>query len=258
MKISLALITLNEIEGTRAMFDKIPWEAVDEAIVVDGNSVDGTAEYFMSRKVRVVRQPAPGLGEAMLTARASVTGDALIFFHPDGNEDPADIPKFRPLLEQGFDFVIASRMIPGGYNEEDKKWLRPRKSANLGFALIANTLWRREGPYVTDMMNGFRAVTCEAFDRMRLDARGCAIDYQMCIRALKAGMKVHEFATREGERIAGVTSFKSIPTGLKMLKLLRSELRVGRRSFQTAEVAPPVSVAIEEAPLVGKVEVAAK
>jgi glycosyltransferase involved in cell wall biosynthesis len=230
MRVSLAILTLNEVEGSRVMFDRIPWDAVDEAIVVDGHSKDGTAEFFEDRGVRVVFQERRGLGEAMLTARQAITGDAIIFFHPDGNENPADISRFRPLLEDGYDFIIASRMIPGGYNEEDAKLIRIRKWANLGFAGIANVCWRRRGPYITDMMNGFRAITCTAWDRLQLDSRGCTIDYEMVIiRSFKARLNICEFPTREGDRIDGETRFRSISTGMSMLGLLRRELFNGAK-----------------------------
>ena len=41
----------------------------------------------------------------------TVPGDALLFFSPDGNKDSRDIPKFREYLDQGYDIVIASRMM---------------------------------------------------------------------------------------------------------------------------------------------------
>lgn len=235
MKISLAILTLNEIEGSQALFNKIPWNAVEEAVVIDGNSTDGTGDFFTDNGVRVVYQLAPGLGEAMFTARRAVTGDAIIFFHPDGNEDPVDIPRFRAYLEDGYDLVVASRMILGGFNEEDEKIIRKRKWANLGLALIANILWKRKGAYITDMVNGFRAITCKAFDRMNLDARGCTIDYQMIIHAMKAQMRISEFPTREGKRIAGETKFKSVPTGLHMLGLICDELLKGKSILDVVE-----------------------
>ncbi len=231
MKIGLAILVMNEIEAVRVMFDRIPWGTVDDVVVIDGHSKDGTPEFFKSKGIRVIPQPARGMGVAMLTARASVSGDALIFYHPDGNEDPNDIPKFRAYLEQGYDFVIPSRMLPGSFNEEDDKFIRPRKWANLFFAFIANLLWRRQGIHATDPTQGFRAVTCKAFDEMRLDERGGCMDYQMIIRALKRRQKMFEFPTREGERIGGETKFKSIPTGLRMLKIFFYELRMGNKVF---------------------------
>ena len=40
-KSSLVILTLNEIEGVTALFDQIPFHAVDEYFVVDGGSTDG-------------------------------------------------------------------------------------------------------------------------------------------------------------------------------------------------------------------------
>jgi len=235
MKLSLAVLVMNEIEAIREMYDKIPWNAVDEVVVVDGNSKDGTPEFFKSKGIRVVTQKARGMGEAMLNAREAVTGDAILYYHPDGNEDPVEIPKFRAFLEQGYDFVIPSRMLRESFNEEDAKLIKPRKWANLFFAFIANFLWHKQGIHATDVTQGFRAVTCEAFDRMNLNERGATMDYQMVIRALKLGLKIHEFPTREGKRIGGETKFKSIPTGLRMLRIFFYELFHGNKVFTPAE-----------------------
>ena len=240
MKISLAILVMNEINAVRVMFDRIPWKAVDEVAVVDGNSKDGTPEFFREKGLRVVTQKAPGMGEAMLTARAAVTGDAILFYHPDGNEDPDEIPKFRRYLEQGYDFVIPSRMLRESFNEEDGKFFRPRKWANLFFAFIANCVWRRGGTYASDVTQGFRAVTCQAFDAMCLNERGATLDYQMVIRALKKRMKIYEFPTREGECIGGETKFKAIPTGLRMLQVFFYELFIGQRVFRQSYVRPPL------------------
>lgn len=238
MKISLAIIVMNEMEAVRELFPRIPLEVVDETVVVDGNSTDGTAEFFRQRGLRVVTQKVRGLGAAMLTAREAVSGEAMIFFHPDGNEDPAEITKFRRFLEEGFDLVIPSRMLGESFNEEDDQVFRPRKWANLGLALIANVLWRREGPFVTDMTQGFRAITCEAFDRMKLDELGCAMDYQMIIRALKGRMKTFEFPTREGRRISGEIKMKSFPTGIRNLKIAWNEILRGQRVFKDSGGVP--------------------
>ena len=42
MKSSLIILTLNEIEGVRTLYDRIPFDAVNECFVVDGGSIDGT------------------------------------------------------------------------------------------------------------------------------------------------------------------------------------------------------------------------
>lgn len=234
MKTSLVFITRNEIAGLRTMFDDVPGDVAYETFVVDGHSTDGTVEFFRERGIPVYPQVEKGLGAAMLEARTHARGEALVYFHPDGNEDPGVIPVFIERLEAGAQFIVASRMIPGARNEEDDKLLRWRKWANQGLALLANVLFARNDSRTTDITNGLRAVTCEAFDRMCLTSRDLTMDFQMVIRALKLGMKIDEFPTREGKRVGGATQFPSIPTGLKELGLVWKELIAGQSVFHTA------------------------
>ena len=234
MRVSLVFITRNEIAGLRGVFDRVPRDEVFETFAVDGHSADGTAEFFRERGIPVHAQVEKGLGAAMLEARAHARGDAIIFFHPDGNEDPGAIPIFVERLRAGAEFVVASRMIPGARNEEDDQVLRWRKWANRGLALMANVLFARGGARTTDITNGLRAITTDAFDRMCLTSRDLTMDFQMVIRALKLGMRIDEFPTREGERIGGATSFPSLQTGIKELGLVWDELLAGDSVFNSA------------------------
>jgi glycosyltransferase involved in cell wall biosynthesis len=229
MNISLVLLSYNEIEGTRALLDRIPLDQVEECFAVDGGSTDGTREYLNEHGVRVVDQQSKGRGEAFRLAFEEASGDHLVFFSLDGNEDPADIPKFREYFEQGYDMVIASRMCRGARNEEDAQVIKLRKWANNVFNLIVNVLWNR-GPnsYITDSINGYRGFSREAWEKLRPDGAGYTIEYQSTIRALKLRMRIAEFPTIEGERIGGESQAKSIPTGLRFLKLLMHEISVGR------------------------------
>jgi hypothetical protein len=207
------------------LFASIPWNRFDHSIVIDANSSDGTREFYEQQGLRVHVQRKSGLGAAMLEARELCETDALVFFHPDGNEDPADIAVIRDLLASGHDFVVASRMIKGSVNEEEGQLLKPRKWANLGFALIANTLWGCDGNRTTDVTNGMRGMRCSAWDRAGLTSTDCTMDFQMIIRALKVRITITEIPTREGRRIAGATNFASFDTGMKELKLIVRELK---------------------------------
>jgi Glycosyl transferase family 2 len=241
MRISLIFITKNEEVGVAAILPAMDLSLFDQVYAIDAHSQDGTVERFREQGIPVYQQLMPGLGAATLQARDHCTTDAMIFFHPDGNEDWRDLPKFIDHLRLGHELVIASRMIKGSYNEDDSKVLKWRKWANLGFALISNTLFGSRHCRVTDVVQGFRAITCDACDRLKLDQTNCTIDYQMVIRALKLRLNIAEFPTVEGQRIAGATNFASIPTGIAELKMLWREIWLGRsfiqsssRSYQTA------------------------
>ena len=230
MKSSLIILTLNEIEGVRTLYDRIPFDAVDECFVVDGGSIDGTVEFFRERGIKVVSQEIKGRGEAFRIAVKRAEGDHLIFFSPDGNEDPGDIPKLLALLTNGYDLAIASRFLSGSQNEEDDLRFPWRVWANRVFTFIANIIWNTNRNYITDTINGYRAIKKEAFNKLNISAPGFVIEYQMSIRAMKLGLKVVEIPTVEGQRIGGVSTAKSIPTGLLFLRFLLKEIMNGSKS----------------------------
>lgn len=227
MERSLVILTLNEVEATPKVYDRIPLSCADEAFAVDGGSADGTIEFLRSRGLKVVVQDKRGRGEAFRIAMREAKGRHVVFFSPDGNEDPLDIPKLFELLRYGADMAIGSRMMRGAFNEEDVHWLRPRKWVNQAFTLAANLLWNR-GPYLTDTINGFRGVSKAAFEAMRPDADGFVVEYQMTIRAMKLGLKVVELPTREGQRAGGESTAAALPTGMVFIRQLLKEMISGR------------------------------
>jgi glycosyltransferase involved in cell wall biosynthesis len=227
---TLVFLTYDEIAGVRALFDRIPVALVGEVITVDGGSTDGTAEFLRSRGVPVFSQEKKGRGEAFRIAVDRAAGEHIVFFSPDGNEDPADIPRLLSVLQNGADMAIASRFLPGSRNEEDEAAWPWRKWANQAFTWAANKTWKGS---LSDSINGYRAITKEAFARLHPDADGYLIEYQLSIRAMKLGLRVGEIPTIEGDRIGGKSKSSSLPTGAAFLGLFWKELRRGREPEAT-------------------------
>jgi glycosyltransferase involved in cell wall biosynthesis len=223
MKITLVILTYNEIVGLRQLFKLLPLDKVDECFVVDGGSTDGTLDFFEQNKTLVYLQKIKGRGEAFRIAFEKAQGDALIFFSPDGNEDPADVPKFKPFLENNYDMVIANRMGKNCHNEEDENFFKWRKWANNFFTLIANITWNK-GPYVQDTINGYRAISKKAWAEIQPDGHNYTIEYQSSIRCFKKKLKIAEFPTREDKRIDNRIGSPSLKTGISFLKLYWKEL----------------------------------
>lgn len=230
MKIALCILNKNEAECLKIMLPRLPKPSpesgFDQIVAIDGNSTDGSPALLAQYGIPVVGQSALGRGQAFHTAFSNVDVDAYIFFSPDGNEDVKDLPQFRKHLEAGADVVIASRMMKGAFNEEDIHWFRPRKWVNKAFNLLANLFFRRSHrPYVSDSINGYRAITRAAARQLELDAPDYTIEYQMTIRALHAGLRIAEFPTYEGQRVAGDTGAPSFPTGVKFIQRFIYELK---------------------------------
>ncbi|MDP7113495.1 MAG: glycosyltransferase [Myxococcota bacterium] len=221
---TLVLLTLNEVEGLRDCFDAIPMDRCGEVLAVDGGSTDGTRELLAGRDVPILDQDVPGRGEAFRVAARSAKFDKLIYYSPDGNEDPGDIVRLAERLAGGADLVIASRFLPESRNEEDDHLLRPRAWVNQTYTAVANLLFNREGPWVSDCINGFRAIRKPLMDRLELTEEKFPIEYQMTIRSMKAGYRIEEFATYEGDRVGGESKAKSLSVGAGHLKILGHEV----------------------------------
>lgn len=222
--ICLCIIVRNERKSSEIIFPKIPKHSVDTIIVIDGHSSDGTVEFYKKMKVPVYEQTLPGLGGAAFEARKRCKSDAMIFFHPDGNEDPKDITKIANLLRAGHEFVIPSRMIIGARNEEDTEVLKPRKWFNLTLAFLVNFLWNDYSTFNSEIVQGFRGITTQTFDKLNLTRTDLTMDFHMVIKALKNKVIITEFPTIEHDRLYGTTNFSSIRTGLIELGMLYDEI----------------------------------
>lgn len=220
---TLIILTRNEIAGLRTLINKIPVTSMDECFAVDYRSTDGTVPYFEKHRIPVVHQTKPGRAEAFRVAARKAHGDILVFFSPDGNEDPADIPKLIAAIQDGADMAIASRFMAQSRNEEDDQLMKPRKWANQIFTWAANVCFRKKGPYITDSINGYRSISKHAFSDLHLDADGFAIEYQMTMRAMKRRLVIAEIPTIEGNRVGGQSGSAAIPTGLAFIRYFLKE-----------------------------------
>jgi glycosyltransferase involved in cell wall biosynthesis len=225
MKISLCLLTRNELTGCRLDVPRLPCDEFAEVYAVDGGSTDGTAEYLRAAGIAVHPQPKRGLNAAYLHAASMATGDAVVVFFPKGTIDPASLREFSRLLRQGCALVIASRMIGGARNEEDGALFKPRKWCVLALGLLASFVWRREGYRVRDVLHGVKGFRLDAFQRMQLLDHGLSVDVEMVVRSYRLRLPRAEFPVCEEARTYGQSNFRMWPTGKALLRYLWFELR---------------------------------
>ena len=225
MTVALCLLTWNELEGCKHDIPLIDRTKFDEIYCIDGGSTDGTVEYLTEQGIVVYPQTAKGLNQACKDGAEKCTCDAFVFFHPKGSIPIEDTYKFRKYFEEGYDLVVGSRMLKESRNEEDGKFLKPRKWFVLGLGLLSAMLFKKEGNRIKDVLHGFRGMKKESFLALNISDFSPSVDIEMVSRSYKFKMKRIEFPTKEQERIAGSTHFKAIPTGKKLLKYIFWEIR---------------------------------
>ena len=227
MTVGLCLLTWNEIEGCKHDVPLIDRSKFDQIYCIDGGSTDKTVEYLQEQGIEVYPQTAKGLNQACKDGAEHCKCDAFVFFHPKGSILVEDTYKFRAYYEQGYEFVVGSRMMKESRNEEDGKLFKPRKWFVLGLGLAAKILFKREGNTIWDTLHGFRGMTVEAFKKCDISDMSPSVDIEMVCRSYKLKLKRIEFPTTESPRIAGETHFKAFATGKKLLRYLVWE--IGRK-----------------------------
>src|SRR5258707_14718566 len=213
------VVTLNEIVGMKAIMPKIDRSWVDQIIVLDGGSTDGTQEYAKEQGYFVYRQKEPGLRYAYREALSYIDGEVLITFSPDGNCLPELIPVLVGKMAEGYDMVVASRYKDDATSEDDDimtgfgNWL---------FTRTANLLY---GANYTDVMGIYRAYRTQIIHDLEVDKDDgfllaerlfqTRIGWEplLSIRAARRKLKVTEIPGPEPARIGGERKLQVIKWG---------------------------------------------
>lgn len=220
MRTTLLIPTLNEIEGMRQVMPRIRKEWVDEIIIVDGNSIDGTAEYAKKEGFFVLEQKTKGLVNAYREAMEIATGDVIVTFTPDGNSIPELIPQLVKKMSEGFDMVIVSRYADGAKSYDDDIVTR---FGNWMFTKMINILF---GGHYTDTLVGFRAWKKDLFKLARTNRFADVGGFEplSSVKCAKLKLKVSEIPGDEPARIGGVRKMRPLVNGSAILLLIIKEL----------------------------------
>jgi len=204
----------------KVIMPRINKDWVDEILVLDAGSSDGSFEYAQSLGVKTVRQQSKGLIPGYWEALEVTTGDVIIPFSPDGNSVPERIPELVDKMKAGYDMVIVSRYLNGAKSEDDDII---SGFGNWMFTRMINSLF---GGHYTDTLVMFRAWKRNLVNGFVLDPTLAGFEPQLSIECAKRKLKVTEIPGDEPERIGGKTKKRTIPAGLAILHLILKELFV--------------------------------
>jgi glycosyltransferase involved in cell wall biosynthesis len=226
MVVSVVIPTLDEAENIGWVLERIPPE-VDEVILVDGRSTDGTVEVARAARpdIRVVSEPVPGKGAALRAGFAAARGDVIVMIDADGSMHPREISRYVARIAEGYDLVKGSRFLAGGGTTDIS---RLRAAGNLALLACANRLYECR---FTELCYGFMAFRRSALDQLRLSADGFEIETQIVLAALREHLRVAEVPSFESARRNGTSNLRTFRDGGRVLREL-----VRARSVSAAPV----------------------
>jgi glycosyltransferase involved in cell wall biosynthesis len=235
--VTAVIPTLNEADNLRWLLPRLT--AVDEVVIVDGESTDGTVE--ITRLLRpdavIVIEPPMGKGSAMRTGMAVATSEVLIMLDADGSMDPAEFDAFLALIGRGFDIVKGTRYGCGGASDD---LTRIRSKGNRWLTRLANLLFRTRW---TDLCYGYVAMRRSAVEHLQLTSTGFEIETEMCVNAVRSGLRMAEVASHEHQRRYGDSNLRTLRDGWRVLRtMVRLRLRGRLADPHAAQPLEPVAV----------------
>jgi glycosyltransferase involved in cell wall biosynthesis len=216
MKFTLLILTINELDGMKIVMPKIRKDWIDEIIVIDGGSTDGTIEWAADNGYKVIHQSRPGFGTAIIEGVAKAKGDIIITFSPDGNSMPERIPDLMAKMREGYDIVVVSRYLDWAKSEDDDV---VTAFGNWLFIKMYNIIF---GQCVTDYLVMFRGFRKSLIGELQITDKAVCQSQLMC-RAARAGKRLGEIPGDEPKRIGGEKKMSPIRNGLAELKMLLME-----------------------------------
>lgn len=243
--ITVVIPAKNEARNIGWVLERIP-SFVDEVIVVDGLSADGTLEIakMIAPDVLVIHEMTAGKGAAMRAGMDAARGDYIVVIDADGSMDPVEIGRFIGQLDAGFDLVKGSRFMAGAGSADIN---RLRHAGNAVLTALANALFATQ---FTELCYGYMALRRSALPRLELDATGFEIETQIVTRAVRAALRITEVPSWEYPRRNGVSNLNPLRDGWRVLMtILRERYGVrppGRQMAVTLLASESLAMAIDD------------
>jgi glycosyltransferase involved in cell wall biosynthesis len=222
MKVVVVMPARNAARTLEATVAGIPVEWVDEIILVDDKSTDGTVELARGLPLHVVWHPHNvGYGGNQKTCYLEALqrdADIVVMLHPDGQYEPSLIPEMLgPILRGEADLVLGSRFARAGMARAGGMPLW-KYAANRFLTITENRLL---GTELSEMHTGYRAYSRRLllevpFLRNALDF---SFDSEMIMQAAHFGYRIAEVParTRYFADASSIALGPSIVYGLKTL-----------------------------------------
>jgi len=223
-RVIVVMPAYNAEKTLQRTLDDIPRDWVDEIILTDDASRDGTVALAKKLGLRVFlhdRNRGYGANQKTCYREAlNLGGDIMIMVHPDHQYDPRVIPQLViPLLQEGCDAVFGSRMLGGRPLEGGMpKW---KYLANIFLTALENAAFYM---YLTEYHSGLRAYSRKYLETVKfeLNSDDFVFDSEIIAQGVVHNLRIKEIPieTRYFEEASRIGILRSLVYGFSILKLL--------------------------------------
>jgi glycosyltransferase involved in cell wall biosynthesis len=221
-KVVVVLPAYNAALTLKMTYDEIPFDIVDEVILVDDASRDNTIEVGkqlgINHIIRHEKNKGYGGNQKSCYDKAlEIGGDIVIMLHPDYQYTPKLIPAMAHILASGvYPVVFASRILGKGALKGGMPMYK--YIANRLLTFTQNVLMNQK---LSEYHTGYRAYTREVLKTIdyQLDSDDFVFDNEITAQIFFAGFEIAEITcpTKYFEEASSINFKRSSIYGLGVL-----------------------------------------
>jgi glycosyltransferase involved in cell wall biosynthesis len=221
-KIVVIMPAYNAEKTLEKTYREIPFEFVDDVILVDDASQDRTSEIARGMGIRtIIHETNLGYGANQKTcyrAALELGADIVIMVHPDYQYTPKLIPALASMIAYDeFDAVLASRILGIGALKGGMPLYK--YISNRFLTLFENLLLNHK---LSEYHTGYRAFSREVLERLPLEknSEDFVFDNQMLAQLIWFGYRIGEVScpTKYFDDSSSINFRHSFIYGLAVLK----------------------------------------
>lgn len=187
MEVTVIIPVYNEKDNINAVIDVVKSVGiVQEIIVVDDFSVDGTRDLLRKRKgiKTIFHEKNRGKGAAVRSGLQIASGDIVIIQDADLEYSPEQYPQLiKPIKEKKTSVVYGSRILGKG------SFLKSSYFANRFLTFLTNVLF---GSHISDMETCYKVIKTELLRDLHLISSRFEIEPEITCKILKRREKIVE------------------------------------------------------------------
>ena len=221
-KVIVVMPAYNAAKTLVTTYNEIPFDIVDEVLLVDDASTDETAKIAKELNIKlIIHSSNLGYGGNQKTCyneAIKAGGDIIIMLHPDYQYTPKLIGAMAYLLNSDeFDIVLGSRIL-GGKSRIGGMPLY-KYISNRALTLMQNILM---GAKLSEYHTGYRAYTKQVLETIpwKNNSDDFVFDNQFLSQAIYADFRIGEITcpTRYFKEASSINFARSVKYGLGCLK----------------------------------------
>ena len=223
-KLVIVLPAYNAAKTIEQTYNEIPFDIVDDIVLVDDNSIDNTTEVAAALNIKniVVHEKNKGYGgnqKSCYNKAKELNADIVIMLHPDYQYTPKLIHSMAYIIaNEVYPVVFGSRILGKGALKGGMPWYK--YVTNRILTLIQNILLNQK---LSEYHTGYRAFSKEVLDNINyeLNSDDFIFDNQMAAQIFYKGFEIGEVTcpTKYFPEASSINFKRSAIYGLGVLKV---------------------------------------